>query len=42
MYCKKYKDNLEFRNIKLEKVFVRYKLDVEFRNFLKVNNRVRY
>lgn len=42
MYRKKYKDNPEFRNTKLEKAFVRYKSDAEFRNSLKVNNRVRY
>lgn len=42
MYRRKYEDNPEFRNEKLEKASLRYKSDAQFRNSSKKNNRVRY
>lgn len=42
MYRRKYEDDPEFRNEKLEKACLRYKSDAQFRNSSKINDRVRY
>lgn len=42
MYRKKYKNNPEFRNEKLDRASLKYKSDIQFRDSLRVNDRVRY